>query len=188
MAKVLKLQFINLFQQWPLDWKCQCSSQFPRRAAPKNVQTTGQLQSSLMLVTLKILHARLQRYVMENFQMSKLGLEEAQEPKIKLPTSTGSQRKQEKSRKASTSVSLTTLMPVTGSIMTNWKTLKEMEIPDHLTYLLRNLHAGQEATLEPCMQQLTGSGLRKEYDKAVYCPPGGTSITQPRIDAFKLRC
>ena len=42
--------------------------------------------------------------------------------------------------------------------------------------------------LEPCMQQLTGSGLRKEYDKAVYCPPGGTSITQPRIDAFKLRC
>ena len=41
-------------------------------------------------VTLKILHARLQRYVMENFQMSKLGLEEAQEPEIKLPTSTES--------------------------------------------------------------------------------------------------
>ena len=100
-----------------------------------------------MLVTLKILHARLQRYVMENFQMSKLGLEEAQEPKIKLPTSTGSQIKQESSRTTSISASLATLKPLTVWITTNWK-IKEMGIPDHLTYLLRNLYAGQEATVK----------------------------------------
>ena len=50
-----------------------------------------------------------------------------------------------------------------------WKLLQEMGIPDHLTYLLRNLYAGQEPQLEPYMKQLTGSKLGKEYDKAVYC-------------------
>ena len=49
-----------------------------------------------------------------------------------------------------------------------WKTLKEMGMPDHLTSLLRNLYVGQEET-EPDMEQLTGLGLRKEYDKTVYC-------------------
>ena len=44
-----------------------------------------------------------------------------------------------------------------------WKALKEMGIPDHLTCLLRNPHACQEATVEPCMEELSGSGLRKEY-------------------------
>ena len=51
-----------------------------------------------------------------------------------------------------------------------WKILKEMGIPDHLTCLLRNLYAGQEAT-ELIMEQWTGSKLRKEYVKTVYCHP-----------------
>ena len=51
-----------------------------------------------------------------------------------------------------------------------WKILQEMGIPDHLTCLLRNLYAGQEAT-EPDMEQQTGSKLGKEYIKAVYCQP-----------------
>ena len=51
-----------------------------------------------------------------------------------------------------------------------WKILKEMEIPDHLTCLLRNLYTGQEATdLEMDMEQQTGSKQGKEYVKAVYC-------------------
>ena len=50
-----------------------------------------------------------------------------------------------------------------------WKILKEMEIPDHLTGLLRNLYAGQEAQLEMDMEQQTGSKLGKEYVKAVHC-------------------
>ena len=50
-------------------------------------------------------------------------------------------------QKTSTSVSSTTLKPLIVWITTNWKTLKEMGIPDHLTCLLRNLFAGQEATV-----------------------------------------
>ena len=52
-----------------------------------------------------------------------------------------------------------------------WKILKEMGIPDHLTCLLRNLYAGQEARLELDMEQQTGSKEEKEYVKAVYCHP-----------------
>ena len=80
-----------------------------------------------------------------NFPMFKLVLEKAEEQEIKLPTSSGSWKKQESSRKTSTL--LTILKPLTVWITTNWKILKEMEIPDHLTCLLRNLYAGQEATV-----------------------------------------
>ena len=78
--------------------------------------------------------------------MYKLNLERAEEPEIKLPTFIGSQKKQENSRKTSTSASLTSLKPLTVWITTNQKILKEMEIPDHLTCLLRNLYAGQETS------------------------------------------
>ena len=48
-----------------------------------------------------------------------------------------------------------------------WKIFKEMGIPDHLTCLLRNLYAGQEATVRTDMEQQTGSKLGKEYVNAV---------------------
>ena len=82
-----------------------------------------------------------------NFQMFKLDLEKAEEPEIRLPTSAGSSKKQESSRKTSTSALLTMPKPLTVWITTNWKILKEMGIRDHLTCLLRNLYAGQEATV-----------------------------------------
>ena len=78
--------------------------------------------------------------------MYQLDLEKAEEPEIKLPTFTGLWRKQGNSRKTSTTASLTKLKPLTVWITTNCgKFLKE--IPDHLTCLLRNLYAGQEATV-----------------------------------------
>ena len=80
-----------------------------------------------------------------NFQMFKLGLEMAKEPEVKLPTSTGASGKQESSRK--TSALWTMSKPLTIWITTNWKILKEMGIPDHLTCLLGNRYAGQEATV-----------------------------------------
>ena len=52
-----------------------------------------------------------------------------------------------------------------------WKILQEMEIPDHLSCLLRNLYVGQEQQLDPYMEQTTGTKLGKEYIKAVYCHP-----------------
>ena len=75
------------------------------------------------------------------------GFRKGRGSEIKLPTFTGSLKKQESSRKTSTSVLLTMPKPLTVWITTNWKTLQEMGIPDHLTYLLRNLYAGQEATV-----------------------------------------
>ena len=50
-----------------------------------------------------------------------------------------------------------------------WKTLREMEIPDHLTCLLRNLFADQEATVRTGHGKQTGSKSGREYVKAVYC-------------------
>ena len=103
--------------------------------------------------------------------MYKLGLEKAKEPEITLPISAGPQRKQGNSRKIYTSASLTTLKPLTVWITTNWEILKEMRIPDHLICFLRNLYAGQEATVRTDMEQETGSKSRKEYVKALYCHP-----------------
>ena len=64
-----------------------------------------------------------------------------------MPTSAGSSKKQENSRKTSISALLTMPKPLTVWITINWKILKEVGIPDHLTCLLRNLYAGQEATV-----------------------------------------
>ena len=87
-----------------------------------------------------------------------------------MPTSIGSSKKQESSRKRSTSALLITSKSLTVWFTTNWKIFKELGIPDPLTCLLRNLYAGQEA-IEPDMEQQTGSKLGKEYVKAVYCHP-----------------
>ena len=83
-----------------------------------------------------------------NFQMFKLVLEKAEEPEIKLPTSTGSSKKQEFQKniyfcfidyaKAFDCVDQNKL----------WKILQKMGLPDHLNCLLRNLYAGQEATVK----------------------------------------
>ena len=89
----------------------------------------------------------------ENFQMFKVDLEKEEEPEIKLPTSAGSSKKAESSRKTSTSALFTMPKPLTVWITTNCGKFLEMEIPDHLTCLLRNLYAGQEATVELNMEQ-----------------------------------
>ena len=79
--------------------------------------------------------------------MFKVDLEKAEEPEIKLPTSVGSSKNQESSRKRSISALLTMPKPLTVWITTDWKILKEVGIPDHLPCLLRNLYAGQEETV-----------------------------------------
>ena len=76
--------------------------------------------------------------------MFKLDLEKAEELEIKFPTSVGSQRKQKHSRKI-IYFCFTEYTEASVWITTNWKILKELEIPDHLTCLLRNLYVGQEA-------------------------------------------
>ena len=83
-------------------------------------------------VMLKILQARLQQYVHHEIPDVQPGFrKKAEGPEIKLPASVGSLKKQESSRKTST----------------KWKIRKEMGIPNHVTCLMRNLYAGQEATV-----------------------------------------
>ena len=79
--------------------------------------------------------------------MFKLLLEKAEELEIKLPTSAGSSKKQESSRKASISALLTIKAFDCVDHNKQWKILKEMGIPGHLTCLLRNLYAGPEGTV-----------------------------------------
>ena len=82
-----------------------------------------------------------------NFQMFQLVLEKAEEPVIKLPTSAGSLKKKEFQKNIY--FCFTEYLKAFDSVYHNklWKILQEMRVPDHLTCLLRNLYAGQEATV-----------------------------------------
>ena len=100
--------------------------------------------------------------------MYKLGFEEAEEPEIKLPVFVGSRGKQGSSRKTSTSASLTTLKPLCGSQQSVGNSL-EMGIPDHLTCLLINLYAPQEAIVRTGRGTMDCFKTGKEYVKAIYC-------------------
>ena len=95
--------------------KGQFPSQSQRRAMPKNAQTTTQLNSSHMLIksSSKFDKPGFSNTWTVNFQMFKLDLEKAEEPDIKLPTSAGSSKKQESSRKTSISELLTMPKPLT---------------------------------------------------------------------------
>ena len=89
--------------------------------------------------------------------MFKLDLEKAGEPEIKWSTSIGSLKKQESSRKTSISASLTMPNSLTVDHNKLQKILQEMGLPDHLTCLLRNVYAGQEATVR------TGLGTTDQF-------------------------
>ena len=106
-------------QQWPQDWKRSVFILIPKKGNAKDFSNycTIALISHASIVMLKILQARLQQYM--NFQMFKLDLEKAEEPEIKLPTSTGSSKKQESSRKTSISALLTMPKPLTVCITIN---------------------------------------------------------------------
>jgi len=101
--------------------KGQFSFQSQRKVMPKNVQTTTQLHSSHTLAKLCSKSSKwgFNSKWTENFQMFKLDLEKAEEPEIKLPKSIGSSRKQESSRKPSTSTLLTMPKPLNVCITTN---------------------------------------------------------------------
>ena len=111
--------------------------------------------------------------------MFKLVLERAEEPEIKLPTSTGSSKKQESFQK-NIYFRFIDYAKAFDCVDHNklWKILKEKGIPDHLTCLLRNLYAGQEATVRTGHGKQTGSKEEKEYVKAVYCPPAYLTYMQ----------
>ena len=114
-----------------------------------------------------------------NFQMLKLDLEKAEEPEIRLPTSTGSLKKQENSRKTSTSALLTTPKPLTLWITTNCgKFWKRWEYKTTWPASWEICMQVKKQQLELNMEQQTGSKSGKEYIKAVYCHPGNLTSMQ----------
>ena len=196
---------LSYFKSWKMMlWKCctqyaskfgklsighrtgngQFSFQSQRKAMPKNAQTTTQLHWSHMLVKecSKFSKPGFSNTWTVTFLTFKLVLEKAEEPEIKFPTSSGSWKKQESSRKTSFSALLTMPKPLTVWITINCgKFLKTMGIPDHLICLLRNPYAGQEATVR------TGHGTTdwfqtgKEYVKGVYCHPAYLTSMQSTL-------
>ena len=141
---------------------------------PKNVQTTSQLHISHMLTKHCSKFSKLGFNSMwtENVQMFKLDLEKAEEPENKLPTSLGSSKKQESSRKTSTSASLTTLKPLTMWITTNCgKFFQRWEYQTTLPASWEICMQVRKQQLELDMEQWTRSKLGKENIKAVYCHP-----------------
>ena len=107
-------------QQWTQDWKRSIFFPIPKKGNAKECSNyhTIALISHASKVMLRVLQARLQQYVTVSFQMFKLVLEKAEEPEIKLPTSAGSWKKQESSRKTSISALLT--IP---NLLTVWITI-----------------------------------------------------------------
>ena len=103
-------------QQWPQDWKKSVFIPIPKKGSAtkecSNYRTIA-LISHPSKVMLKILQARLQQYMNRELPDVQAGLEKAEEPEIKLPTSAGSSKKQESSRKTSISVLLTMPKPLT---------------------------------------------------------------------------
>ena len=137
-------------QQWPQDWKRPIFIPIPKKGNVKECSNncTIALISHSSKLMLKILQARPQQYVNCELPMFKLVLEKAEEPEIKWPTSAGSWKNQESSRKISISALLSMPKPLPVWITINCgKILQKMGIPNHLTCLSRNLYAGQEATV-----------------------------------------
>ena len=138
-------------QQWPQDWKSQFSFQSQRKAMPKNAQATAKLPSSHTLVKKYSKFSKTSFNSMWTliFQMFKLDLGKAEEPEISLPTSIGWIIKKSREFQKNIYFCFIDYAKTFDCVDHNrlWKILKEMGMPDHLTCLLRNLYASQEATV-----------------------------------------
>ena len=116
---------------------------------------------------------------MQYFQMYKLDLEKAEDPETKFTTSIGSEKKAREFHK-NIYLCFTYYAKAFDLVHHNklWKILKEKEIPDHLTSLLGNLYAGQEATVRTRHRTIDWLKIGKEIIKAVYCHPAYLTYMQ----------
>ena len=135
--------------QWPQDWKWSIFIPVTKKVSAREYSNycTVACISHTSKVMLKILQSRLQQYVKQELPDVPDGFRKGRRTRDTLPTSIGSQEKQDYSIKASTSGLLTMLKPLTLWIKTHCGKFLEMEIPEHHTCLLRNLYTSQEATI-----------------------------------------
>ena len=146
-------------QQWPQDWKRSVFIPIPKKGNAKECQLPHiALISHTSKVMLKILQARLQQYVNHELPDVQAGFRKGRETRVQIANIHWIM---EKAREFQKNIYFCFIdyAKAFDCVDPNklWKILKEMGIPDHLTCLLRNLHAGQEATLELDMEQQTGS-------------------------------
>jgi len=143
---------------------------------PKNVQTKHSKTRTIALVShtskvmVTLLHARLQYYLNQELLHVQAGFRKGRGTRDQIANICWII---EKAREFQENIYLCFIdyAKAFDCVDSNklWKSLKETGISDHLTFLLRNLYVGQEATVESCMEQLIGLGLRKEYGRAVCC-------------------
>ena len=154
--------------------KGQFSFQSQRKAMPKNVQTTGQLHSSHALAKKcsKFSKRGFNSAQTKNFQMFKLVLEKAEEPEIKLPTSAGSWKKEESSRKSSIFALLTMPKSLTMWITINCgKLFKRWKYQTTLPASWEVCMQVKKQQLEPEMEQWTGFKLGKGVSQGCILSP-----------------
>ena len=136
-------------QPRPQDWKRSAFIPIPKKGNAKEGSNycTIALISHASKVMPKILQARLQQYMNGELPDVQAGFRKGRGTRQRSNCQHLLDHQKESSRKTSSSALLTTPKPLTVWITTNWKILKELGIPDHMTCFLRNLYAGQEATV-----------------------------------------
>ena len=124
-------------QQWPQDWKRSVFIPIPKKGNAKECSNycTTALISHANKVMLKILQARFQQYVNHKLPDVQTGFRKGRGSREQIANIHWIIEKQDRSGKTSTFTLLTMPMPLTVWITTNWKILREMGIPDHLTCL-----------------------------------------------------
>ena len=159
-------------QPWPQDWKRSVFIPIPKKGNAKQCSNycTIALISHASKVVLKILQARLQQYVNRELPDIQAGFRKGRGTKNQIANICWII---EKAREFQKNICFIDCVKAFDCVNHNklWKILKQMGIPDHLIYLLRNLYAGQEATVRTGHGTKTGSRLGKEYVKTVYCHP-----------------
>ena len=136
-------------QQWPQDWKRSVFIPIPKKGNAKECSNyrTDALISHASKEMLKILQARLQQYVNRELPDVQAGFRKGKGTRDQIANILWIIEKAKEFQKNIWFCFMTMPKPLTVWITINWKILKEMGIADHLTCLLRNLYAGQEATV-----------------------------------------
>ena len=164
----------NKTQQWPQDWKRSILNPIPKTGGSKECANhhTVALISHASKVVHKILYSRLQHYVNQELPDVEAGFRKGRGTRDQIPNIHWIT---EKTREFQKNIYLCFIDYNKAFDCVDhdklWKTLKKMGIPDHLTCLLRNLYAGQEATVRTLYGKLIGSRLIKQCDRAVCCHP-----------------
>ena len=157
-------------QQWPQDWKRSVFIPISNKGNTKECSNycTVALISHTSKIMLKILQGRVQQYVNRELPNVEAGFRKGRGTRDQIANIHWIIKKAREFQK-NIYFCFIDYAKAFVWITANWKILHEMGIPDHLTFLLRNLYADQEATVRT--RHGTGSKLEKEYIKAVYCHP-----------------